>query len=156
MTRGGAQPDAGREEVLFPFPLTLPSLEGQSVLPLNTGVPILPTQSAQITGLSHTRVPRVGRLMISNMGTVGEAADWIVNDLKINEVSQFSSVRQGAVFLPSATDEFLRWDAAPNALDVVVLVVTYVGLNEKGCPFFGALCVVDALKGRPERGNAHD
>lgn len=144
MTSRGPQPDDGREEVLFPFPLT--SRAYRSILPLSTGVSILPAQSAQITGRSHT-LEKIARLMISNAGTAGGAADWIVNALKINDVPQFEDVRQGGVFSTAAPDKCLRFVAASNAMDVVVLVVTYIGRNETGCPFFGALCSTDAVEG---------
>jgi hypothetical protein len=107
---------------------------------MSTGVPILPTQSAQITGRPQTLVFKIGRFMISNAGTAGGAADWICNDIKIGNVSQFvqSGDVPGDLFSNNAIDTFVRFDPAQTAMDVVV-VVTYIGLNESGCPFFGAM-----------------
>jgi hypothetical protein len=131
----------------FPFPpraavvdAPLPTQANRDILPMSTGVPILPTQSAQITGRPQTLVYKIGRFVISNAGTAGGAADWIVNDIKIGNVSQFvqSGDVPGDMFATNAIDTFVRFAPAQTAMDVVV-VVTYIGLNESGCPFFGAM-----------------
>jgi hypothetical protein len=131
----------------FPFPARaavvdapLPTQANRDILPMSTGVPILPTQSAQITGRPQTLVFKIGRFVISNAGTAGGAADWIVNDIKIGNRSQFvqSGDVPGDLFATNAIDTFVRFEAAQTAMDVVV-VVTYIGLNESGCPFFGAM-----------------
>jgi len=118
----------------------LPTQANRDILPMSTGVPILPTQSAQITGRPQTLVFKIGRFVISNGGTAGGAADWIVNDIKIGNRSQFvqSGDVPGDMFATNAIDTFVRFEAAQTAMDVVV-VVTYIGLNESGCPFFGAM-----------------
>jgi hypothetical protein len=132
---------------IVPFPpraavvdAPLPTQANRDILPMSTGVPILPTQSAQITGRPQTLVFKIGRFMISNAGTAGGAADWIVNDIKIGNRSQFvqSGDVPGDLFATNAIDTFVRFEAAQTAMDVVV-VVTYIGLNESGCPFFGAM-----------------
>ena len=118
----------------------LPTQANRDILPMSTGVPILPTQSAQITGRPQTLVFKIGRFLISNAGTAGGAADWIVNYIKIGNVSQFvqSGDVPGDMFSNNAIDTFVRFAPAQTAMDVVV-VVTYIGLNESGCPFFGAM-----------------
>jgi hypothetical protein len=118
----------------------LPTQANRDILPMSTGVPILPTQSAQITGRPQCLVFKIGRFVISNAGTAGGSADWIVNDLKIGNVSQFvqSGDVPGDMFATNAIDTFVRFAPAQTAMDVVV-VVTYIGLNESGCPFFGAM-----------------
>jgi hypothetical protein len=131
----------------FPFPpraavvdAPLPTQANRDILPMSTGVPIQPTQSAQITGRPQTLCFKIGRFMISNAGTAGGAADWIVNDIKIGNRSQFvqSGDVPGDLFAANAIDTFVRFETAQTAMDVVV-VVTYIGLNESGCPFFGAM-----------------
>jgi hypothetical protein len=131
----------------FPFPpraavvdAPLPTQANRDILPMSTGVPILPTQSAQITGRPQTLVFKIGRFVISNAGTAGGAADWIVNDIKIGNRSQFvqSGDVPGDLFATNAIDTFVRFESAQTAMDVVV-VVTYIGLNESGAPFFGAM-----------------
>ena len=42
------------------------------------------------------------------------------------------------LFATNAIDTFVRFAPAQTAMDVVV-IVTYIGLNESGCPFFGAM-----------------
>ena len=118
----------------------LPTQANRDILPMSTGVPILPTQSAQITGRPQTLVFKIGRFVISNAGTAGGAADWIVKDIKIGNRSQFvqSGDVPGDLFATNAIDTFVRFEAAQTAMDVVV-VVTYIGLNESGAPFFGAM-----------------
>ena len=117
-----------------------PTRANRDILPMSTGVPILPTQSAQITGRPQTVVFAINRFLISNAGTAGGAADWIVNDIKIGNRSQFvqSGDVPGDLFAVNAIDTFVRFDTAQTAMDVVV-VVTYIGLNECGAPFFGAM-----------------
>jgi hypothetical protein len=136
-----APPDA------FPFPARaavvsapMPTQANRDILPMSTGVPILPTQSAQITGRPQTLVFKIGRFVISNAGTAGGSADWIVNDIKIGNRSQFvqSGDVPGDLFATNAIDTFVRFESAQTAMDVVV-VVTYIGLNESGAPFFGAM-----------------
>jgi hypothetical protein len=132
---------------MFPFPpraavvaAPMPTQANRDILPMSTGVPILPTQSAQITGRPQTLVFKIGRFVISNAGTAGGAADWIVNDIKIGNRSQFvqSGDVPGDLFATNAIDTFVRFESAQTAMDVVV-VVTYIGLNESGAPFFGAM-----------------
>jgi len=122
-----------------------PNLGGDSdryVLPLSSGVPILPTQSAQITSRAQAAEFRCERLMISNAGTPGGAADWIVNDIKIGNRSQFvqRDVQDvpGDMFATTAIDACFSFDTVREAMDVV-LVVTYVGLVEAGVPFFASM-----------------
>jgi len=144
---GAEVPEGSFPSADFPFPpraalvnAPLPTRANRDILPMSTGVPILPTQSAQITGRPQVVVYDIGRLLISNAGTAGGAADWIVNDIKIGNRSQFvqSGDVPGDLFAVNAIDTFVRFDSAQTAMDVV-LVVTYIGLNESGCPFFGAM-----------------
>ena len=131
----------------FPFPPRAalvehpaPTQADRWILPMSTGVPILPTQSAQITGRPQAQAYQCNRFVISNSGTSGGAADWIVNDIKVGNQSQFvqSGDVPGDMFATNAIDTFVRFQTAQTAMDVVV-VVTYIGLNESGVPFFGAM-----------------
>ena len=117
-----------------------PTQADRWILPMSTGVPILPTQSAQITGRPQAQAYQCNRFVISNSGTSGGAADWIVNDIKVGNQSQFvqSGDVPGDMFATNAIDTFVRFQTAQTAMDVVV-VVTYIGLNESGVPFFGAM-----------------
>ena len=137
----------------YPFPpqamvveAAKPTFAARDILPMSTGVPILPTQSAQITGRPQCLVFQCNRFLISNAGTAGGSADWIVNDIKIGNRSQFvqSGDVPGDLFATNAIDTFVRFEAAQTAMDVVV-VVTYIGLNESGAPFFGAMVGTAAI-----------
>lgn len=112
----------------------------RGVLPLSNSAEIMPGQSCHITG----RVQAVGfwpdHLTISNGGTDGGAADWVVHDIKIAGRSQFlqSGDLPGDMFATQAVNSFLGFQVAPAATDVDI-IVTYVGKNEKGCPFYASL-----------------
>jgi hypothetical protein len=117
-----------------------PDRAGREVLPMSTGVPILPTQSAQITARPQRVAFRPERVFISAAGTSGGAADWVVNDIKIGNRSQFSQSGDvpGDMFATNAIDGFVSFETAQTAMDVV-MVVTYIGLNESGVPFFASI-----------------
>ena len=51
----------------------LPTQANRDILPMSTGVPILPTQSAQITGRPQVLVFKIGRFMISNAARPADA-----------------------------------------------------------------------------------
>ena len=112
----------------------------RQMLPISSGVPILPGQSAQITARAHTSAFRCERFVISNAGTPGGAADWIVNDIKIGNRSQFAQSGDvpGNLFATTAIDSFVSFETAVVTMDVVV-IVTYVGTVESGAPFFASM-----------------
>lgn len=95
------------------------------VLPMSTGVPILPNQTAQITGRPQCAFTP-GRLVIE------DAVGFIVNDIKIGTRSQLAQCGDipGRMFAPDATDTFGGgFDTAPPGTDVV-LIVTNVGKKQ--------------------------
>jgi hypothetical protein len=112
------------------------------MLPLNTHkTAVKPGQTSSI----RARVQTLNgfwptALAVSDAGTPGGAADWIVNDLKIGNRSQFvhSGDLPGDLFSTNAADPFVCFEVARGGADVELLV-TYVGKNKEGCPFFGAL-----------------
>jgi hypothetical protein len=123
-----------------------PDRSGREVLPMSTGVAILPTQSAQITARPQRVAFRPERVFISAAGTSGGAADWVVNDIKIGNRSQFSQSGDvpGDMFATNAIDGFVSFETAQTAMDVV-MVVTYIGLNESGVPFFASIVGTAAI-----------
>ena len=110
------------------------------ILPLSTGIPILPTQSAQITGRSQRDAFRPERIFISNACTEGGAADWIVNEIRIAGQSQLaqSGDLPGDMFAPNAVSTLATFDEV-DPQDDVQIVVTYIGLNKTGAPFFASI-----------------
>jgi len=123
-----------------------PERAGREVLPMSTGVAILPTQSAQITARPQRVAFRPERVFISSAGTTGGAADWIVNDIKIGNRSQFSQSGDipGDMFANTAIDGFVSFETAQTAMDVV-MVVTYIGSNESGVPFYASIVGTAAI-----------
>jgi hypothetical protein len=123
-----------------------PQRAGREVLPMSTGVAILPTQSAQITARPQRVAFRPERVFISAAGTTGGAADWIVNDIKIGNRSQFSQSGDipGDMFATGAIDSFVSFETAQTAMDVV-MVVTYIGSNESGVPFYASIVGTAAI-----------
>ena len=112
----------------------------ERILPLsNNGVNILPTQVCGITARVHSDGFWPDHLTISNAGTQGGAGDWIVNDIRIAGRSQFLQAGDipGDMFAMNAA-RFVRFEVAKASMEVE-LVVTYIGTNEKGCPFYGAI-----------------
>lgn len=77
----------------------------REILPLsNGGIKILPSQSCVITARAAPDGFWPDHLSISGHGTEGGAADWIVNDIKIDNRSQFlqSGDIPGDMFATSA------------------------------------------------------
>ena len=101
------------------------------VLPMSSGVNILPNTSAQITSRPQNVAFRPERLIIG--GTPG---DWIVNDIKVGNRSQFSQSGDvpGEMFAATTIDSFVSFETVQTAMDFVVLV-TFVGASEGGSPF---------------------
>ncbi len=123
-----------------------PTQADREVLPMSTGVAILPTQSAQITARPQRVAFRPERVFISAAGTSGGAADWIVNDIKIGNRSQFSQSGDvpGDMFASTAIDGFVSFETAQTAMDVV-MVVTYIGTNESGAAFYASIVGTAAI-----------
>jgi hypothetical protein len=141
------QADDGREESQLFTRAAVADSPNKDILSISTGVPILPTQSAQIAW--YCRIPdrpqtwiyKIARFVISNEGTAGGAADWIVNDIKINDVSQFVQPGDvsGSVFATNEIDRFVRFEPVQITRHAVAVMVTYIGRVEMGCHFFGAM-----------------
>ena len=79
----------------------------------------------------------IHRLEIEDVGTAEGAADWIVNDVLIDEVSQFRVAGDvpGDLFAVNALENFVRFPPGSR----IELVVTYIGLEEPGCCFTGRI-----------------
>lgn len=107
-----------------------------TVLPIESAVPLLPTVRMTIAAraLSEPFLPR--RLEISDDHTTGGAADWIVNDLRINGKTQFnlSGDIPGDLFAVSAIDSFITLETC-DAGNAIEIDMTYIGLNVQGVIF---------------------
>ena len=126
-----------------------PTRSDREILPMSTGGTKVPFGvSAQITSRPQRVAFRPERVMISNGGTTGGAADWIVNDISIGNRSQFAQSGQvpGDMFAINAVDSFISFETAQTAMDIV-MTVTYVGLNVDpgSCAFYGSILGTSAL-----------
>ncbi len=108
-----------------------PSRAERVVLPMSSGVNILPNTSAQITSRPQTVAFRPERMIIG-----GNAGDWIINDVKVGNRSQFTQSGDvpGEMFAATTIDSFVSFETVQTAMDFVVLV-TFVGASESGAPF---------------------
>lgn len=111
-----------------------PQTSSRVVLPMGSGVNILPGTSTQITARPQNGAFRIDRLIIG-----GTPSDWIVHDVRIGNRSQFNQSGDipGDIFSAGSIDSFVSFGVASVAQDVVLLV-TYVGQAQEGAPFVGA------------------
>jgi hypothetical protein len=126
----------GRRYSAFKVVYPPPSRE---VLPISTGVNVLPGQTARITARPQRTAFVPQRLFIAATGGA-TAADWVVDNLFIGGRSQFAQDGQipGDMFATTAIDSFVAFEPVQVAMDIVV-DVTYIGANPDGAPFFGSL-----------------
>lgn len=128
-----------------------PTLASRSMLPLHhPRVP--PHQPTRVTGRPKNGAIEIDRVVISSAGTAGGAADWIVNDIEVDGRSQLAvKDLSGALFGPRGVAA--NWKASTglsiHGFDTVeydgelAIVVTYVGSNPEGIPFFGSAIGVE-------------
>jgi hypothetical protein len=111
------------------------------ILPMSTSAKVSRNESAEITGrVDHAFNPQ--RICISNAGTNGGSADWLVNDIKLAGKSIFeqSGDIPGDMFAigPEVLDRFFTFRAIEPGQSVQI-VVTYIGTTEGGVPFIAAI-----------------
>ncbi len=108
-----------------------PTRADRITLPMSSGVNILPNTSAQITSRPQNVAFRPERIIIG-----GSPSDWIVNDIKVGNRSQFSQSGDvpGEMFAATTIDSFVSMETVQTAMDFVMLV-TFVGASESGAPF---------------------
>lgn len=83
---------------------------------------------------------QIERIEIQDSDTSGGAADWIVNDLRVNGRSQFfqSGDIPGDMFATTAIDTFVKIEPCDPGLAFEV-DVTYIGSSERGAIFAARL-----------------
>lgn len=127
---------------------------GCELLQLSSHTPILPDQTVMITARPWLPL-RPRRVLISR------AADWIVNDIKVGNRSQFrqSGDIPGVMFATHAIDRYISFETVQTAMDLV-MTVTYIGLEESGVPFFAWVVGTTVPDPRqplvPRRPSAHE
>ena len=115
-----------------------PTRADRVILPMSSGVDIGVNTSAQITSRPQDVAFRPERVIIGAAGTANGAADWVVNDIKVGNRSQFSQSGDvpGDMFASTTIDSYVSFATVQTAMDFVMLV-TYVGLNESlKAPFY--------------------
>ena len=131
---GGGGPGEAWPYVIPPRNLLVdrpgPTGADRVILPMSSGVAILPNTSAQITSRPQNWAFRGERIIIKN------AADWVIGDIKIGNVSQFSQSGDipGEMFANNTIDGFVKFTTCQTAMDFVI-VTTFVGASEAGAPF---------------------
>ena len=117
-----------------PAPAKIPSIRS-CILPMSSSFPsssllVLPGQTITVTRRPQEPF-RADRVIIAR------ANDWVVNDLKINSISQLDAPNQPgkrfAADLPQQ-DPLVRHDVCPSSINVM-MTVTYVGTEPTGEPF---------------------
>jgi hypothetical protein len=100
-------------------------------LPMSSGVAILPNTSAQITSRPQNVAFRPERIIIG-----GRPGDWIVNDIKVGNRSQFSQSGDvpGEMFAATTIDAYVSMETVQTAMDFVMLV-TFIGDVQGGAQF---------------------
>jgi hypothetical protein len=108
---------------------------------------VLPHQPTRATARAKEGAVDIERIFISGAGTEGGAADWIVNDIEVDGRSQlalkdlsgamFSARGVAAARHASTTLSVQGFDPVERDRELV-LVVTYVGPNPEGVPFFAS------------------
>ena len=103
-----------------------------TVLPIATKNRLLPTVTTTISAVLD-RPLEIDMLEIEDTGTSGGAADWVVNDIRIDGTTQFAQSGDipGDMFAANALDGFVKFQPGTR----IELVVTYIGLDEGGCCF---------------------
>jgi hypothetical protein len=110
--------------------------QNPTVVPIAARDPLQPTIRMTIRVSAPSTAFRVERFIIEDGNTEGGSADWIVNDLRIANRSQFAQSGDipGDLFATNAIDTFVKFDSWP-ADATIEIDVTYIGLREDGALF---------------------
>ncbi len=105
-------------------------------LPMSTGIRILPTTSAQITGRPQEELVPRGFAFLPERVVLTDAESWCINDIKVGVLSQFAQSGDvpGAAFSRRSVGCHVRFDPVRARQDFVI-VLTNVGDRETGAPF---------------------
>jgi hypothetical protein len=124
----GSYPGAGRAQLVE---RAGPTRADRITLPMSSGVSIFPNTSAQITSRPQSVAFRPERIIIG-----GRPNEWIVNDVKVGNRSQFAQSGDipGEMFASTTIDGYVSMETVQTAMDFV-MVVTFVGDTQEGAPF---------------------
>jgi len=117
-----------------------PPPQRPTVLPIASKALLPPMTKVTITARVQNAPFQMHLLEIDDGDTSGGAADWIIEDLRINGRSQFAQPGPipGDMFSTTAIESFVAMEAceAGNAIEIDV---NYRGQNESGASFTGRL-----------------
>lgn len=108
-------------------------------LPIATRRPVRIAATATIVAvLDHPL--EIERLEIDHGNTKDGAADWIVNDIRVDGTTQLvSGDISGDLFATECIDTLVTFQAGSCVGSRIELDVTYIGPNTDGCRFMGRL-----------------
>jgi hypothetical protein len=111
-----------------------------TIVPIASKTPLPLLTKTTITARVLNAPFQLHRLEIDNTGTPGGAADWIIEDLRINGKTQFeqSGDIPGDLFATDAIDTFVKIEEC-DARNTIEIDVSYIGLNESGAVFSARL-----------------
>jgi hypothetical protein len=108
-----------------------PRFANRMLLPMSSGVAILPGTTAQVTARPQGIAFQPQRVIIGN-----NPQDWVVNDIKVGNESQLaqSGDLPGEMFSSTTVDGFVSFRTVQSAMDFV-MQVTYIGNIQEGSAF---------------------
>ena len=107
--------------------------QSRITMPISSNMNILPRVSAQIVSRPPQGYPfRPDRLIIGQ-----PAEDWVINDIRIGQLTQVSGDLPGELFSSTMIEGFIRFPVVQATMDLA-LTVRYVGGDPAGRPFNGA------------------
>jgi hypothetical protein len=131
--------------------LAAPNGERRMIMPISSAVHYTaedattkPTTEPRVRAMQKVtlKLPILGgpflpsRFVVSNAGSIGGAADWLIEDLRGDGKSQFKQPGPvpGDLFATNAVDTVVEYHACKESIEVDVM---YIGLND--CTFFSAM-----------------
>ena len=110
--------------------------QNPTVIPIAVRDPIKPSRQTTIRVSAPSTPFRVERFIIEDGNTEGGSADWIVNDVRIANRSQFAQSGDipGDLFATNAIDTFVKLDSWPAGATLEI-DVRYIGLRKDGALF---------------------
>jgi hypothetical protein len=124
------------------------------IVPITSSVGrVLPgeTKTVKVKGKGNPFLP--DRVFVASAGTAEGAADWNINDIRVNGKSQIvgpGPVRGDAFSTRISDPEYrcprVKFDEVVAVGSEIEMDVTYVGTTEQGIPFYGAILGIAAQR----------
>jgi hypothetical protein len=111
----------------------------RSVLPISSAKRLLTGEKGTFKGeLKRSPFFRPERIFVSGTFTAAGAADWIINDVRVDGKTQYinSGDLPGDMFASNAIDSFVSFQTCEKEIEIDV---TYMGTNPEGCVFYSSI-----------------